>query len=73
MTRGEAKRRAYELASQYLRSDLDAGAILSEDPEEFRLIEDRMREIIDSLLRRAGVSYEHRWGAALGLGKERIE
>lgn len=73
MTRSEAKRRAYELASQYLRRDLEAGAILSGDPEEFRLIERGMREIIDSLLLRARVNYEHRWGEALGLGKEQIE
>lgn len=62
MTRRQAKRRAYELAANYLRADMEAGAELSEDPAEYQLLEAAMREIIDSLLARSRASYVMVWG-----------
>lgn len=62
MTKRKAKRRAHELAAHILRGAIDAGAEFSEDEEEYLLIEQAMRAIIDRLLSQAHVDYEFRWG-----------
>lgn len=72
MTRGEAKRRAYELAALYLRDDIDAGAEMSGDPEEYLMLYAAMREIIDALLKRAKVDWEMRWGVSKGINQEPV-